>query len=99
MTLTLSSVNLATLAIGSLFYGIYAVLFALSMYLLFRRHTATNSIRKPSSIMTSFVFLSAIVLFLVVTAHWTLIVYRAFLAFLYFQNGSQAARGFTFVNK
>ncbi|KAJ7801526.1 hypothetical protein B0H14DRAFT_2895257 [Mycena olivaceomarginata] len=89
MSLTLSSVNLATLAIGSLFYGMYSVLFAISMYLLLRRHTATNPSRKAASVFTSVIFLSAIVLFLVVTGHWTMIVYRAFLAFLSSQNGSE----------
>ncbi|KAJ7695328.1 hypothetical protein B0H14DRAFT_3042359 [Mycena olivaceomarginata] len=89
MSLTLSSVNLATLAIGSVFYSMYSVLFAISMYLLLRRHTATNPSRKAASVFTSVIFLSAIVLFLVVTGHWTMIVYRAFHAFLSFQNGSE----------
>ncbi|KAJ7794541.1 hypothetical protein B0H14DRAFT_3888694 [Mycena olivaceomarginata] len=90
MPLSLSSVNLATLAIGSFLYGMYDVLFAISMYLLLRRHTATNPSRKAASVLKSVVFLSAIVLFLVVTGHWTMIVYRAFLAFISFQNGCEA---------
>ncbi|KAJ7321012.1 hypothetical protein DFH08DRAFT_889786 [Mycena albidolilacea] len=90
MPFSLSSVNLATLAIGSFLYGMYYVLFAISMYLLLRRHTATNPSRKAASALKSVVFLSAIVLFLVVTGHWTMIVYRAFLAFISFQNGCES---------
>ncbi|KAJ6612881.1 hypothetical protein B0H10DRAFT_2050829 [Mycena sp. CBHHK59/15] len=93
MPLTLIAVNLATLAIGSLFYGMYSVLFFISMYLLLRRYNATHTShksRKDGSIFKSMVFVSAIFLFLVVTAHWTTIVYRAFIAYVSLQHGAEA---------
>ncbi|KAJ7138201.1 hypothetical protein C8R44DRAFT_767019 [Mycena epipterygia] len=93
MSVSLIAVNLATLAIASLFYGIYSVLFLISMYLLLRRyksaHTSYKS-RKDDSIFRSMVFVSAICLFIVVTAHWVTIVYRAFIAYVSLQHGIEA---------
>ncbi|KAJ7138207.1 hypothetical protein C8R44DRAFT_767031 [Mycena epipterygia] len=93
MSVSLIAVNLATLAIASLFYGIYSVLFFISMFLLLRRyksaHTSYKS-RKDDSIFRSMVFISAILLFLVVTAHWVTIVYRAFIAYVSLQHGIEA---------
>ncbi|KAJ6537752.1 hypothetical protein B0H19DRAFT_373569 [Mycena capillaripes] len=90
MAFTLIAVNLATLALGSLFYGIYLVLFFISMYLLLRRYNATHTSHKSrqnSSVFKSTVFISANLLFLVVTAHWTTIVYRSFIAYVALQKG------------
>ncbi|KAJ7869886.1 hypothetical protein B0H14DRAFT_2726665 [Mycena olivaceomarginata] len=84
MSLSLIYVNLATLALGSLFYGIYSVLFSISIYLFIRRHNAeytSPESRKNNSIYKSMVFLSAISLFAVVTTHWLITVYGAFIAF------------------
>jgi hypothetical protein len=70
MSLSLIYVNLATLAVGSLFYGIYSVLFSMSIYLFIRRHNSectSPESRKHNSIFKSMVFLSAILLFVVVT--------------------------------
>ncbi|KAJ7926268.1 hypothetical protein B0H13DRAFT_2564870 [Mycena leptocephala] len=71
MAVSLIATNLATLAIGSLFYGSYLVLFFISLYLLLRRYDTTHTSHKSrqnSSVFTSTVFVSAICLFLVVTA-------------------------------
>ncbi|KAJ6537754.1 hypothetical protein B0H19DRAFT_1270167 [Mycena capillaripes] len=90
MAFTLIAVNLATLALGSLFYGIYLVLFFISIYLLLQRYNATHTSHKSrqnSSVFKSTVFISAILLFLVVTAHWTTIVYRSFIAYVALQHG------------
>ncbi|KAJ7827360.1 hypothetical protein B0H14DRAFT_3467148 [Mycena olivaceomarginata] len=73
MAPSLIAVNLATLAVGSLFYGMYLVLFFISI-----------------SIFKSTVFVSAILLLVTVTAHWTTIVYRAFVAFVALQHGVDA---------
>ncbi|KAF8199345.1 hypothetical protein K438DRAFT_1823451, partial [Mycena galopus ATCC 62051] len=90
MALTLRTVNLATLIISSFFYGLYCVLFFISLYLLVLRksiHDSSQSTRshrvhkRTSTIFRSFLFTTAILLFLVVTCHWIIIVYRAFLAF------------------
>ncbi|KAJ7858822.1 hypothetical protein B0H14DRAFT_2748043 [Mycena olivaceomarginata] len=90
MAPSLIAVNLATLAVGSLFYGMYLVLFFLSMHLLLRRYNAihtSHKSRQHSSIFKSTVFVSAILLFVTVTVHWTTIVYRAFVAFVALQHG------------
>lgn len=59
----------ATLTVGTLFYGIYAVLFFLSVYLFVHRYNAAHSTasRKRNSMFKSVVFGSAILLFMVVT--------------------------------
>ncbi|KAJ7859792.1 hypothetical protein B0H14DRAFT_2746013 [Mycena olivaceomarginata] len=92
MSAKLLAVNLAALTCSSLFYGMFSVLFATSMYLLVGRYLATrrsgNSPRE--SIFRSTVFIAAIGLFCAVTAHWVTTVYRAFLAFVYFQHGDSA---------
>ncbi|KAF7341177.1 hypothetical protein MVEN_01852600 [Mycena venus] len=93
MALSLIAANLATLAIGSLFYGMYLVLFFISMYMLLRRHNKTHTShksRKDNSIFKSMVFVSAILLCLVVTLHWTTIIYRAFIAFVALEHGAEA---------
>ncbi|KAJ6537731.1 hypothetical protein B0H19DRAFT_1270145 [Mycena capillaripes] len=90
MAFALIAVNLATLALSTLFYGIYLVLFFISMYLRLRRYNATHTSHKSrqnSSVFKSTVFISAILLFLVVTAHWTTIVYRSFIAYVALQKG------------
>ncbi|KAJ7825449.1 hypothetical protein B0H13DRAFT_326333 [Mycena leptocephala] len=74
----------ATLTVGTLFYGIYSVLFFLTIYLFVHRYNAAHSTadsRKRNSVFKSVVFGSAILLFVVVTTHWLIIVYRSFLAF------------------
>ncbi|KAJ7493091.1 hypothetical protein B0H11DRAFT_2277624 [Mycena galericulata] len=93
MSLSLISVNLLSFTIGTLLYGMYAVLFIISMYLLLlRRHATTqgpNEIHKKM-VFKSMVFLSAILLFLVVTVHWVTTVYRAFIGFGSIQDRAEA---------
>ncbi|KAF8199351.1 hypothetical protein K438DRAFT_1966558 [Mycena galopus ATCC 62051] len=90
MALTLRTVNLATLVIGSFFYGLYCVLFFISLYLLVLRKSIHDSSqpttshrvhKRTSTIFRSFLFTTAILLFVTVTCHWIIVVYRAFLAF------------------
>ncbi|KAJ7073316.1 hypothetical protein B0H15DRAFT_957301 [Mycena belliarum] len=96
MSSQLLAVNLATLAVASLFYGMFLVLSATSMYLLVGRYLASRRARsavpgRQRSIFRSTVFIAAIGLFCAVTAHWITTVYRAFLAFIHFQGGALAA--------
>ncbi|KAJ7033560.1 hypothetical protein C8F04DRAFT_1104321 [Mycena alexandri] len=86
------AVNLAALTCSSLFYGMFLVLSSTSMYLLVGRYLANSRSRTTPqhSIFRSTVFIAAIGLFGAVTAHWITTVYRAFLAFIYFQNGEAA---------
>ncbi|KAJ6462607.1 hypothetical protein C8R45DRAFT_1220562 [Mycena sanguinolenta] len=92
MSAKLLAVNLAALTCSSLFYGMFVVLFSTSIYLLVGRYIATRSRRNlPSaSIFRSTVFIAAICLFCSITAHWITTVYRAFLAFVYFEHGDAA---------
>ncbi|KAJ6462451.1 hypothetical protein C8R45DRAFT_526007 [Mycena sanguinolenta] len=87
MSLSLNATTLITLSVGTLFYGMYLVLFFLSLYLLLRRY---KTMHKPKSVFRSTVFLSAICLFTVVTAHWITIVYQAFLVFVASPQGLEA---------
>ncbi|KAJ7153253.1 hypothetical protein C8R46DRAFT_1119862 [Mycena filopes] len=89
----LLAVNLAALICASLFYGMFVVLSSTSMYLLVGRYLANRRSRRTpgqDSIFRSTVFIAAIGLFGAVTAHWIATVYRAFLAFVYFQHGDAA---------
>ncbi|KAJ6455559.1 hypothetical protein C8R47DRAFT_996681 [Mycena vitilis] len=91
MTVALIAANLATLAVGSLFYGMYIILFFISMHLLLRRYNATHTSHKSSqtrSLFTSTVFVSAICLFLVVTA-------GCFIAYVALQHGNEAEAFFS----
>ncbi|KAF7364202.1 hypothetical protein MSAN_01079500 [Mycena sanguinolenta] len=86
MSLSLNAVNLITLTLGTLFYGIYMVLFFISLHLL-RRY---KKMHKPNSVCKAIVFVSAICLFVVVTAHWITIVCQAFLLFVASPQGPDA---------
>ncbi|KAJ7259940.1 hypothetical protein B0H12DRAFT_1322340 [Mycena haematopus] len=92
MSAKLLAVNLAALTCSSLFYGMFVVLSSTSMYLLVGRYLAMRRSRNSSqkSIFRSTVFVAAICLFCSVTAHWITTVYRAFLAFVYFEHGDAA---------
>ncbi|KAJ7692247.1 hypothetical protein B0H17DRAFT_1061662 [Mycena rosella] len=93
MSSSLLAVNLAALTCSSLFYGMFLVLSSTSMYLLVGRYLASRQSRttpQNRSIFRSTVFIAAICLFASVTAHWITTVYRAFLAFIYFEHGDAA---------
>ncbi|KAJ7726157.1 hypothetical protein DFH07DRAFT_970605 [Mycena maculata] len=93
MYLSLVSMQLASIALGSVFYGMYAVLFCVSMFLLVRRHNSphtTHKSRENGSLFASMVFLSATLLFLIVTLHWSTLAYRTFAAFVSFRHGTEA---------
>ncbi|KAJ6496287.1 hypothetical protein C8R45DRAFT_985478 [Mycena sanguinolenta] len=83
MSLSLNAIALITLTVGTLFYGIYLVLFSISLYLLLRH----NTMHKPGDIFRSTMFGLASCLFIIVTAHWTTIVYQALLVFVAFPPG------------
>ncbi|KAJ6596341.1 hypothetical protein DFH09DRAFT_1134681 [Mycena vulgaris] len=71
----------------------FLVLSSTSMFLLVGRYLASRRSRttpQNRSIFRSTVFIAAICLFGAVTAHWVTTVYRAFLAFIYFQHGDAA---------
>ncbi|KAJ7613089.1 hypothetical protein FB45DRAFT_938925 [Roridomyces roridus] len=88
MSFSLVSVSLAGLALSTLFYGMYCVLFLISTYLLIRKFDAeaqtgfkqTNSSGRNSVYRTT-VFNFSILLFVLVTSHWMTVLTRVFLAF------------------
>ncbi|KAJ7271045.1 hypothetical protein C8J57DRAFT_1508008 [Mycena rebaudengoi] len=74
-------------------YGIYLVLFITSIYLLLGRHNSGNTARFSAS-SWSIMFYSSCALFVVVTGHWIVNVCRAFIGFIYFQDGAGAVAFF-----
>jgi len=84
----LISVSLAGLALSTLFYRMYFVLFFISTYLLVRRSdaeaqhskSATGSYKRNSMFKTV-VFTLSLLLFVLVTSHWVTTLVRVFLAF------------------
>ncbi|KAJ7758945.1 hypothetical protein DFH07DRAFT_817753 [Mycena maculata] len=82
--------NLAGLAIGGLFYGMYLVLYLTSTYLLFRRSSGAHA----GPVYRSIVFISGLILFVAVTGNWALTVARPFLGFIVFLDGTAAPKFF-----
>ncbi|KAF8161948.1 hypothetical protein K438DRAFT_1686197 [Mycena galopus ATCC 62051] len=85
LDIPLVSVSLATVPLESCLYGVYLVLAVTSISLLLRRNAES---RRFGSIYSSPMFIGAIALTMTITAHWILTVDRAFLAFIYFENGT-----------
>ncbi|KAJ6495199.1 hypothetical protein C8R45DRAFT_986337, partial [Mycena sanguinolenta] len=79
---SLVHVSLATVVVESLLYGIYLVFAVTSICLLLGRNT--GSTRRGTPIFRSPIFLGTIAIFLTITAHWVVIVDRAFLGFIHF---------------
>ncbi|KAJ7625819.1 hypothetical protein FB45DRAFT_1084413 [Roridomyces roridus] len=75
-------VNFATLIVVSLLYGIVLLLFISNIYFLATRRTLAGKSRSRKQNFTSLAFLGVTALFLLVTAHWTIVVYRGYLAFI-----------------
>ncbi|KAJ7130426.1 hypothetical protein C8R44DRAFT_775535 [Mycena epipterygia] len=83
-------VNLVGTMLMTLFYGMYFILFCMSVYLHFTRTTKGRRGRGVGSPITSMVFLSGCALFMFITANWILTMVRIFGAFVYFQDGTNA---------
>ncbi|KAJ7436628.1 hypothetical protein FB451DRAFT_1570990 [Mycena latifolia] len=81
--------NLAALILQTLFYGMYFVIFNISMYLLFMKAKAHGS-GKYTPVMKSVVFISGFALFFTVTVDWIIVVVRCFHGFIYFNHGKSA---------
>ncbi|KAK0200867.1 hypothetical protein DFS33DRAFT_1355573 [Desarmillaria ectypa] len=95
MDISLVSVNLATVAVESLLYGIFLVLDITSITLLFTRK---NSISSGATRTSNFavvrrpMFIGAVILLVSVTGHWICTIIRLFDAFVNFERGRQALR-------
>ncbi|KAF9460910.1 hypothetical protein BDZ94DRAFT_1311111 [Collybia nuda] len=93
-------VSLATVCIESLLYGMVCVLFAASTYLhIARQRSRSNSrgsrtavkSRVPRRAILHPIFLGTIFIYMCVTAHWIISVYRLFQAFKLFNGGKTPA--------
>ncbi|KAJ7636221.1 hypothetical protein FB45DRAFT_444275 [Roridomyces roridus] len=90
MTLSLTSTSLLSLALGSLIYGVYILLFCITLFLLVRRHGAMRNSRFKRRLFKSVIFWSSIGLFLVITMHWITTFYRAFSALILIEDRAEA---------
>ncbi|KAJ7122293.1 hypothetical protein C8R44DRAFT_705230 [Mycena epipterygia] len=87
--------NLILAGLETLLYGIYLVLFFMSMYFLVRRYASTHSwTNKPRKPLRSPVFSFSIVLFLANTGHWVGTAIRTWLAFIRFQGDPECSVAF-----
>ncbi|KAJ7866774.1 hypothetical protein B0H14DRAFT_2504255 [Mycena olivaceomarginata] len=92
---SLTSMNLASIILMSFFYGIYFVLFATSMYLLFRHVKRAPGSADYAVVMKSTLFISACALFITITGFWVVTAIRCFEGFIYFKDGLDANTYFT----
>ncbi|KAJ7166931.1 hypothetical protein C8R46DRAFT_267834 [Mycena filopes] len=81
--ITILPANLATLVFDSFLYGLFFLLFLLTVYFLATRRTLAGTRHTRRHHFTSLVFIGLATLFLVVTVHWSLIIYQAFYAFIH----------------
>ncbi|KZT67777.1 hypothetical protein DAEQUDRAFT_766932 [Daedalea quercina L-15889] len=85
-------VNLATACFECYLYGIFSVLYGTSTYLLVRQgreKMAAEGLRsRINSVYRAPMFIAAQIIFLTVTGHWVLTVYRLFAAFVNFRGGT-----------
>ncbi|KAF7360971.1 hypothetical protein MSAN_01127300 [Mycena sanguinolenta] len=82
--ITILPANLATLVLESVLYGLLVLLFISTVYFLSTRRTFARQTAKHH--LTSLVFLTITALFVVVTVHWSIVVYQAFFAFIHLGN-------------
>ncbi|KAJ7167240.1 hypothetical protein C8R43DRAFT_1121675 [Mycena crocata] len=91
--ITILPANLATLVIESFLYGINLLLFILTVYFLATKRTLAGARRTAKHHFTSLVFLGVTCVFLLVTGHWTIVIYQAFYGFIHL-GGAGAADTF-----
>ncbi|KAJ7166935.1 hypothetical protein C8R46DRAFT_267886 [Mycena filopes] len=75
--------NLTVLVFATFLYGLLFLLFLLTVYFLATRRTLAGIRHTRRHHFTSLAFIGLATLFLVVTVHWSLIVYQAFYAFIH----------------
>ncbi|KAJ7467679.1 hypothetical protein FB451DRAFT_1369323 [Mycena latifolia] len=87
---SLAYVNLVSIILGTLCYGIYFTIFSTSLYLLLARASGGPGLMKYFSILRSVAVVSGCALFLSVTVDWALTCERNVQGFIYFDNGLAA---------
>jgi len=90
--ISLVSANLAAGFLESFFYGLFFLLFCTSTYLMAQRHRhlslGSRMTVSTASLLRNPLFVIAILLFILITAHWVLVVYGSFMAFIYYESGT-----------
>ncbi|KAJ7923418.1 hypothetical protein B0H13DRAFT_2316368 [Mycena leptocephala] len=81
--ITILPANLATLIIESFLYGLLLLLFISTLYFLATQRTLAGTTHSAKHHFTSLVFFGVTALFLVVTVHWSIVIYQASLAFIH----------------
>ncbi|KAJ7509511.1 hypothetical protein B0H11DRAFT_1251332 [Mycena galericulata] len=81
--ITVLPANLTTLVLESCLYGILLILFISTIYFLATRRTLAGNHQTSRHHFTSLVFLGVTALFLVITVHWSIVIYQAFFAFVH----------------
>ncbi|KAJ7713982.1 hypothetical protein B0H16DRAFT_1702213 [Mycena metata] len=84
---SLPLVNLADLVIATLLYGMYLIIFVISIYLMAMHENPRREPGKLAPLFKSTVFVSGILLFITITAHWISVVIRNFQGFIYVNDG------------
>ncbi|KAJ7858594.1 hypothetical protein B0H13DRAFT_2356451 [Mycena leptocephala] len=87
--ITLVPANLTTLVLESFLYGLLLILFISTVYFIATRRTLASTNQTARHHFTSLVFLGVTALFLIVTVHWSIVIYQTFFAFIHL--GSAAA--------
>ncbi|KAJ7509533.1 hypothetical protein B0H11DRAFT_1960019, partial [Mycena galericulata] len=80
--ITILPANLATLVLESCLYGILLILFISTIYFLATQRTLAGNHQTSRHQFTSLVFLGVTALFMVITVHWSIVIYQAFFAFI-----------------
>ncbi|KAJ7257793.1 hypothetical protein C8J57DRAFT_545241 [Mycena rebaudengoi] len=81
--ITILPANLTSLVLESYLYGFLVLLSTSTIYFFATRRTLAGNNQAPRHHFTSLVFLGIVSLFLVVTAHWIIVIYQAFFAFIH----------------
>ncbi|KAJ7181222.1 hypothetical protein C8R46DRAFT_599187 [Mycena filopes] len=81
--ITIIPANLAALVVDTFLYGLFFLLFLLTVYFLAARRTLAGTRHTRRHHFTSLVFMGLATLFLVVTVHWSIVIYQAFYVFIH----------------
>ncbi|KAJ7166887.1 hypothetical protein C8R46DRAFT_1271967 [Mycena filopes] len=81
--ITIIPANLAALIFETFLYGLLCLLFLFTLYFLATRRTLAGTRHTRRHHFTSLVFIGLAASFLVVTVHWSIIVYQAFYVFIH----------------
>ncbi|KAJ7643216.1 hypothetical protein B0H17DRAFT_1148610 [Mycena rosella] len=99
MSTAVLTVNLALAALETLLYGIYLVLFILSMYFLVQRENSAHANGSRSRSPVRYLgFSFSVLLFVAVTGHWATTTSRIFFGFTQFQEDSEGVNIVDFFN-